>query len=486
MRSLRLRLRRGGRTSGNSMRSLHSIINGSSSHLRLRSYSRKKKINNQHIGESRKLDKKEAAAMAALTTASGGIDYEPIQHGEQDECNNNRLKSFDISENDLNRIFGNLVSCEEEKEFCNHHHQQQEQQQREFDDTDDDEYGWTSRINALGSSGDLMEDLSDDIIHNDDDAESTVSIKTVMNSEHSITATVMDGIDDEANNMAKIFCAPIGTEHVTCKSHELKERVDDDNAGICDGTDGAFDSKDFVIFDNEYSCNAPMHGECGSTNSSTSVGYDKNKGPHKTIRRNSKGPNTSKINPMIGEKSTTDDVKDRRKSKISERKRELLNIASYNKNPVTAHCDSVDPSSSCQMLKHSKLKAYHERITNYDREAKLQKHCVRKFTSLKNESEHQCSFFRCKSANPPQRILLNKTLPRRIAKNFICRNTPDGPLLSKMFFGTVVSMDFNYKANEPVWHVIWDDGDEEEFEKFEFIDAAEQYERLRSLNALVR
>jgi len=470
--------------------------------------------------------------------------------------------------------FGTLVSSEDEHE---HEH--------EHDDGNrDGEHDWTNKITAIASSsGNLMEDL-EDIMH--DGCESTGSIITVISGERS---TVTDIMVVDKNDLDDIFNVR--------ENKSYTEEKGDANADLLDGNS-------FDVFGHDYPGNSNNNYYSNNNDTDTDTDIDNCNGVDKkqkliheivNVQNHPRRPKTSRINPMIGERSFTDDIKDgittipsktlrsRRKYKkriekekgrgtmsrsdrlqrrtqmkipvehkfrgessnklaltkrrelktkdktnnddlsssfspiqsntidptVMETKRselvlarntELKKLASYN-NPgieyikITKASFSVSssPSPMTSNTKRKKSIVQQERKnkkenmttsrsqtdnTAVDNINNIDQPVIKNY--LQSESEYEQQSFSYWHGN---HYTVNGNLPRRIAKKFLYRpNANEGRCRSKPFFGTVMSKGLEEQddgSSKKVWRIVYDDGDEDDFDELEYQRAIDQYERLK-------
>ena len=164
------------------------------------------------------------------------------------------------------------------------------------------------------------------------------------------------------------------------------------------------------------------------------------------------------------------------------RKRELNNLAPYNKVP---HQEKKKQSKPIVKANKQDSKLLSSANTTTRSEYELQSSSYSYFTH--GENHH---------------------LPRRIAKKFLYRPTNNnlnsdkaesctGNVRSKPFFGTVIVKGLQQKQDDydrnrngrrmsnntnnktVVWYVVYDDGDEDIFDEIEYQKAIDQYERLK-------
>ena len=167
----------------------------------------------------------------------------------------------------------------------------------------DNEQDWTKKIVAIpDSSGNLIEDLED--LHTECDELSTSSMMTIIGSEQS-SCDGADGVDDDLE----------GIFSLEEKDEKDDEGENDDNGDDDDrGSADPLHSKFFVVFGDDYDGRKNNNGNNGgsreiidSTNTSTSIA-------EKTPPSR---PKTSRINPMTGQKSLTDDIQEWREKVLS-------------------------------------------------------------------------------------------------------------------------------------------------------------------------
>jgi hypothetical protein len=508
-----------------------------------------------------------------------------------------------------------------------------------YDNVDSsEEYDWTNKITAIASSsGNLMEDLEDiirganngqdgDDCDSDWEEESTTgSITTATVIEVDLLDMNMDIIGDDGdkfNNLNDIFNHPEfyqQNEYTTME--EGKQEQDDDHKNHEEDHDvDLLDGSSFVVFGNDYpgssnTCcnnNDDDDGGGGGINNKQTMkisdGVDNNvvrkhsHSPHPAIPVHV-GPKTSRINPMIGERSFTDDIKqdeittilsnnapvrrreyrkrkpkevkgttrshsyslrrsiiaskeeeeERRKtagednnisaaspppisfdndesgSSISSssspsatpptctttikstRKRELQNLASYNKVPSQEKKKRLKPTELKNLTSYNKVPNQEKKnrskpIVKANKQDSLLLSSANTTTTSEYELQSSSYSYFTHGGNHHRHISNENVLPRRIAKKFLYRpannnfNSGEGEscagnVRSKPFFGTVIVKGLQEKKNDNdgngrrmsnntnnktvVWYVVYDDGDEDIFDEIEYQNAIDQYERLK-------
>jgi hypothetical protein len=157
------------------------------------------------------------------------------------------------------------------------------------DENDDKEQDWTEKIAATtDSSGNLIEDL-----HADSDESSTSSMTTIIGSEHSSRAEVEDDIEG-------IFS--LGDDN------DRGENVDN---GDHRGTVDPLHSKCFVVFGDDYDGRKLVdnRSQRDIMDSKDIIAMKEERPPTR--------PRTSRINPMTGRRSLTDDMQEWRNKVLS-------------------------------------------------------------------------------------------------------------------------------------------------------------------------
>ena len=185
------------------------------------------------------------------------------------------------------------------------------------------------------------------------------------------------------------------------------------------------------------------------------------------------------------------------------RKRELNNLASFNKVPNQEKKKRVKPTEVKNLTSYNKVpnqekKKRFKPIVKANKQNSLLLSSAN--TTTRSEYELQSSsysYFTHDNEN---------VLPRRIAKKFLYRPANNnlssdegesctGNVRSKPFFGTVIVKGLQEKRNDNdgngrrmsnnannetvVWYVVYDDGDEDIFDEIEYQKAMDQYERLK-------
>lgn len=163
-------------------------------------------------------------------------------------------------------------------------------------DDDDNDQDWTKKIASIpDSSGNLIEDLED--LHAECDESSTSSMPTIIGSEQN-----SDGADDVDDDLEGIF--------------SLEDEKDDEGENDGDGYEDR-DSVDplhsnfFVEFGDDYDGRKNNNSNGGSReiiDSKNTISMEKTP-PSR--------PKTSRINPMTGQRSLTDDVQEWRNKVLS-------------------------------------------------------------------------------------------------------------------------------------------------------------------------
>ena len=171
------------------------------------------------------------------------------------------------------------------------------------DDETENEKDWTKTIAAIPeSSGNLIEDLED--LHAECDELSTSGMTTIIGSEQS-SCDGADGVDDDLEG---IFSLEEKDEKDD--KGENDDNGDDDDRSCMD----PLHSKFFVVFGEDYdgrkknnSNNGGSREIADSTNTTASIA-------EKTPPSR---PKTSRINPMTGQRSLTDDIQEWREKVLS-------------------------------------------------------------------------------------------------------------------------------------------------------------------------
>jgi hypothetical protein len=505
------------------------------------------------------------------------------------------------------------VSVSDEDDDHDHDHDHDEEYY--YDAVDSEEYyDWTNKITAIASSsGNLMEDIihganngqdGDDCGSDWEEESTTCSITTATVIEVDLLDMNMDIIGDDGdkfNNLNDIF------NHPEVYQQEQEQEQDDDNNHREDHDVDLLDGNSFVVFGNDYpgsSNNTCCNNINDDDDDQDDDEIDKNEQTMKTSDAVNNipvhvGPKTSRINPMIGERSFTDDIKQdeittilsnnapvpRRKykkrkskgerttrsisrsyslrrsisaSKEEEEKRQkiaekdnTISAASFSPPPISLGNNESDGSSSipsaapptCTTTRKPTRKRELRNLASYNKFPNQEKKKRFKSMELKNLSSHnkvpnqEKKRHKTILSNKKQDSLLlsnanttrrseyelqsssysyftldgsnenDNVLPRRIAKKFLYRpannnlysdegESCNGNVRSKPFFGTVIVKGLQEKqddddgddgdddgrrsnTNKTVWYVVYDDGDEDVFDEIEYQKGIDQYERLK-------
>ena len=546
------------------------------------------------------------------------IDNINLNNKDNNRENEEQTNTMDSTTSTTDSSAGVSVSDEDED---NHDHDHNDEYY--YDNVDSsEEYDWTNKITSVASSsGNLMEDLEDIIrgANNNgqdggDDCDSDWEEESTTGSITTATVIEVDLLDmnmdmdiigddgDKCNNLNDIFNHPeVYPQNKYTTMEEGKQEQDDDHKNHEEDHDvDLLDGSSFVVFGNDYpgSCN----NTCCNNNDDDNRNQDNNRDEddemnnkqtmkipdvvnNNVVRKHSHsshpaipvhvGPKTSRINPMIGERSFTDDIKQdeittilsnnapapRRKyrkrkpkeakgttrsishsyslrrsiiaSKEEEEERrktaeEGNNISATSPPPICFDNDESCSSNSspsatpptCTTIPTRKPTRKRElnNLAPYNKvphqEKKKQSKPIVKAnkqdskllssanTTTRSEYELQSSSYSYFTHGE------NHHLPRRIAKKFLYRPTNNnlnsdkaesctGNVRSKPFFGTVIVKGLQQKQDDydrnrngrrmsnntnnktVVWYVVYDDGDEDIFDEIEYQKAIDQYERLK-------
>ena len=394
--------------------------------------------------------------------------------------------------------------------------------------SDSDEYNWTNKITVLpNSSGKLKEDLDLDLEYIiQHDCESTTSITT--------TITEIDNMDIvHQKDLGDIF-----NPKIECPEDE-KEANNGDGNGDAD----LLDANSFVVFGHDYS-GSTINNNCQKY--SNNDNFDDHDNTNEEVRIHPRGPKTSRFNPMIGERSFTDDIKDgiatirseitktkrmsrrkcrKRKAKL-ESSRSISRLSSLRgrmkQNIIPANLEIIEtrmnnndtPSPSQVSIQYNntidleviqnkrpeksltrktelkKIASYNSPAIKYSESIESSSYSVVNemnpfdVTALSTRSckrEHKSINFKYGYRNQDRNIS-NEELPRRIAKKFLFRPNSDGECKTKPFLGFAMSKrvkkDDSEGRNKLMWQIVYDDGEEEEFDEVEFLRGVDLYEEL--------